>query len=144
MAGVKGMKWGVRRDSSALRAAAAARGDSADKPKSDVKSSAAKKPAGDIQDRVESSSDRYARLTADVKAGRADKMTEQDLKFVNARTEALAKVNKMAEEKPSWLKDTATKVVQQSAQRQMQTVADTLADKYIGDPIKDAIKGVTK
>lgn len=150
MAGVKGMKWGVRRSSSALRSAAAARGDKkapADKPKTDVKtttSSGAKKPAGNIQDNVESSSARYSRLTAEVKAGKASDLTEQDLKFVNARTEALAKVSKMAEEQPSWLKDTATKVVQQSAQRQMQTLADTLADKYIGDPIKTAIKGAAK
>lgn len=152
MAGVKGMKWGVRRDKSALRSAAKARGDTpANKPKADVKAasknstaSETKRPPGNIQDNVESSSDRYARLTSEVKAGRADKMTEQDLKFVNARTEALAKVQKMAEEKPSWLKETATKVVQTSAQRQMQTVADTLADKYIGDPIKVAIKGAAK
>lgn len=145
--GVKGMKWGVRRDRSTLRAAAAQRKASSSKPgdKPDEKAGSsaapAKKPPGNIQDNVESSSARYARLAGQAKAGQAGAMTEADLKFFNARTDALAKINKMNEEQPSWLKDTVTKVVQQSAQRQMQAVADGLADKYIGDPIKNALKG---
>lgn len=145
--GVKGQRWGVRRSSSALRAAAKTRGPApAKKESTDEKApassgSSVKKPAGDIQNHVESSSDRYARLESQAKAGKASDMTEQDLKFFNARTEALAKINKMNEEKPSWLRETSVKVIQQSAQRQMQTVADSLADKYIGDPIKTAIKG---
>lgn len=144
--GRKGMRWGVRRSSAELRAAGPVKGpakkESTDeKAKASSGSSGIKKPAGDIQDKVESSADRYARLESQAKSGKASDMTEQDLKFFNARTEALAKINKLTEEQPSWLRDTATKVVQQSAQRQMQTLADTLADKYIGDPIKTAIKG---
>lgn len=139
MAGVKGMHWGVRRSSSELRSAAAARGDT--KPKTDVKSAGAKKPPGDIQDKVEGSAERYARLAGQAKAGQAGVMSDQDLKFFNARTEALSKINKLNEDKPSWLKETTTKVIQQSAQRQMQGLADAVADKYIGDPLKNAIKG---
>lgn len=148
--GVKGMKWGVRRSSSELRAAAKARGDtkakkaeSAAAKKESTSSAPAKKPAGDIQDKVESSADRYARLAEQAKAGKASAMTEQDLKFFNARTEALAKINKITETQPSWLRDTTTKVIQQSAQRQMQTLSDNLADKYIGDPLKNALKDKT-
>lgn len=145
-AGVKGMRWGVRRDRAQLRAAAKARGDAPAKKAPEEKApassaSSATKPKGNIQDNVESSADRYARLESQAKAGRASEMTEQDLKFFNARTEALTKINKLTEEQPSWLRDTATKVIQQSAQRQMQGLADTLADKYVGDPIKAAIKG---
>lgn len=146
--GVPGMRWGVRRSSSALKAAAASRGGSStkkakteEKPAAGGSSSTVKKPAGNIQDHVESSSDRYARLAAQAREGRASDMTEQDLKFFNARTDALAKINKMNEQQPSWLRETTTKVIQQSAQRQMQGLADAVADKYIGDPIKQALKG---
>ncbi len=148
--GRKGMRWGVRRDRATLRAegppksSAPAKKESTEKAVTTTSSSSPAKPKGNIQDNVESSADRYSRLESQARAGKASDMTEQDLKFFNARTEALAKITKLNEEKPSWLKDTATKVVQQSAQRQMQGIADTLADKYIGDPIKDALKGATK
>lgn len=148
--GVKGQKWGIRRSSSQLRSAAKARGDapekktgSSDAKKATSPSTPANKPAGDTQDKVESSSDRYARLSAQAKAGKADAMTEQDLKFFNARTEALAKINKMNETQPSWLRETTSRVIQQSAQRQMQTLSDTLVDKYVGDPLKNALKDKT-
>lgn len=145
--GVKGQRWGIRRSSSALAAAAKTRpGAPAKKESTEGKPAASsggsvKKSSGNIQDHVESSSDRYDRLTGQAKSGRAHEMTEADLKFYNARTDALAKINKMNEEKPSWLKETTTKVVQQAAQRQMQGISDALADKYIGDPIKNALKG---
>lgn len=146
--GVKGQRWGVRRSSSALAAAARMRpGASAKKDSTEKKPAASssgtvkEKPKGNIQDHVESSTDRYDRLTGAAKAGRAHEFTEADLKFYNARTDALAKINKMNEQQPSWLKDTATKVIQQSAQRQMQGLADAVADKYIGDPLKNALKG---
>lgn len=145
--GVKGMRWGVRRERSELRAAAKARSDSpAKKETTDGKSTSSsggseKKSSGNIQDNVESSSARYDRLAGQAKSGRSSDMSEQDLKFFNARTDALNKVNKMYEENPSWLKSTSTKVLQQTAQNQMQSLADGLATKYIGDPIKTALKG---
>lgn len=87
----------------------------------------------------ESSSQRYSRLQAQAKQGKASQMSEQDLKFFNARTEALAKVNKMNESNPSWLAATSKKVLQQAAQNTMQSVADGVAKKYISGPILDGI-----
>jgi len=140
--GVKGMKWYQRRTPAEL---AKARGASAPKKEADsapakTATASAPKKTGNIQDNVESSSSRYARLDSQAKSGRASEMTEQDLKFYNARTDALAKINKMNETKPSWLRETTTTVIQSAAQRQMQMVANGLADKYIGDPIKASIK----
>lgn len=131
--GRKGMKWGVRRDRSELRTAGK-KASTSDKP-------AAAGSKGNIQDNVESSSSRYDRIAGTAKAGRAQELTEQDLKFFNARTDALAKVSKMNEVQPSWLAETSKKVIQQTAQNQMQAVADGIAKKYIGGPILDAING---
>jgi hypothetical protein len=142
--GRKGMRWGVRRDRAALRAdpvgkPSAKKESTEEKAKASSGSSAAK-PSGNIQDNVESSATRYARLSQEAKSGRANAMTEQDLKFFNARTDALAKVNKLNETDPGWLSKTTKSVIQKSAQRQMQMVSDTIADKYIGKPIADALK----
>lgn len=134
--GVKGMRWGVRRPRSVLRKEAAKRASS-------ESSTAPKKPATN-PDGSETSTARYARLAAQAKEGRGSEMSDTDLKFFNARTEALNKVNKMTEEDPGWLSKTAKKVVQQTAERQMQSVSDALADKYVGKPITDAIKGTAK
>lgn len=168
--GVKGQQWGVRRSSSQLRSAAkvnppvkrvAKKGPNGgdmkevlvnkktgqaheiNKDGSPGKVVNTTPPKNNIQDNVESSSARYDRLAAQAKEGRAKEMTEVDLKFFNARTEALSKVAKLNEVQPSWIRDTTTKVVQQSAQRQMQSIADNLADKYIGDPLKNALKDKT-
>lgn len=171
--GVKGMRWGVRRDRATLRAAAKkqeakpglisdlkviagskseaqARRNYADADKNEASVAEQKRHEAAGRNTVvvgaasgETSSARYDRLAGQAKSGRASDMTEQDLKFFNARTEALNKVAKMNQEDPSWLKSTATKVIQQTAEKQMQNVADTLANKYIGNPITDAIKGKT-
>lgn len=136
-AGVKGMKWGVRRDRGTLKAEAAKREGTAPATKAPA-------PKGNIQDNVESSSARYDRLASQAKSGKAKDMTEQDLKFFNARTDAIAKVEKMNQTDPSWLSKTSQKVIQSAAEKQMQSVADALANKYIGDPITAAIKGAAK
>lgn len=146
--GVKGQRWGVSRSSAALRAAAKVNPPAKQAAKKTEAKPAApdtsKKPANNIQDHVESSSARYDRLSSQAKAGKASDMTEADLKFFNARTEALSKVAKLNETQPGWLRETTVKVLQQSAQRQMQSIADTVADKYVGDVLKAAIKGTTK
>ncbi len=170
-AGVKGMKWGVRRDRATLRAAAKkqeakpglisdlkviagskseaqARRNYADADKNEASVAEQKRHEAAGRNTVvvgaasgETSSARYDRLAGQAKSGRASDMTEQDLKFFNARTEALNKVAKMNEVQPTWLAATTKKVIQQTAQNQMQSLADGLANKYIGDPIKDALKG---
>ena len=142
--GVKGMKWGIRRSSAQLSSAPAAApsggssSSAAPKPRIEAKASGGSSPAkGHIQDHVESSSTRYARLAAQAKQGKASSMTEQDLKFFNARTEALAKINKLNESQPSWLSATSKKVLQQTAQNQLQSISDGIANKYISGPILD-------
>jgi hypothetical protein len=126
--GVKGMKWGVRRSSAQLKVAAAKRGESSS-------TSSSSKPSGE-----ESSTARYNRLRAQAKAGGGSQMSDADLKFFNARTEALAKVNKLNETNPGWLKTTTKNVLQQAAQRQMQSIADGIANKYISGPVIEALK----
>lgn len=132
--GVVGMRWGVRRSRATLRTEAAKRSQAAP----------VKKPETN-PDGSETSASRYSRLAAQAKAGGASSMSDTDLKFFNARTEALSKINKLNERQPGWLQDTAKKVLQQTAQNQMQGLSDALANKYIGGPIKDAVgQHVTK
>jgi hypothetical protein len=125
--GVKGMKWGQRRSSSQLRAAAAKRAATPD-------SAASKPPVG-----PESAATRYARLQNVAKSGGASQLSDEDLRFFNARTEAIAKVQKMNQVNPGWLSTTSKTVLQKAAQRQMQEIADAVANKYISGPIVDNI-----
>lgn len=155
--GIKGQRWGIRRPDSAIKAAIAKRAAKGE-PVTPTKKAAAvlegKKPSesgskpaeGESKPAVaaESSQARYSRLQAQAKAGKASEMSDTDLKFFNARTEALSKVAKLNETKPGWLAETAKGVLQTAARRQLQTVADATADKYIGDKIKDALKDNTK
>lgn len=140
--GVKGMKWGVRRSRTDRKLArhktATEIVDRVGKIVADNKPSSAK-PHGNIQDHVESSAARYDRLKAQAKSGDAKSMTDQDLKFFNARTEALAKINKMNEAQAGWLSTTTKKVVQTAAQKAMQDIANGITDKYVSAPI---LKGV--
>jgi hypothetical protein len=159
--GVKGMRWGVRRGKAALRVAAAKRlgGDKAkvtDKhpPKKHVplqvtlakkvggdEAKVVAKPESNIQDHVESSPARYARLAAQARAGQARQMSEQDLKFFNARTDALAKVAKMNEVKPGWLNETVKAVGKTTFQQGLQAVATGVATKYVSGPALEALTG---
>lgn len=131
--GVPGMKWGQRRSSAQLRAAAAKRAAE------DPSSKSPEKPSG-----TESSSARYARLAAAAKAGGGSQMDDADLKFFNARTDALSKVNKLNQSDPGWLKSTTKTVLQASAKKAMQEVADAVTGKYITVPITDAIGKAAK
>lgn len=126
--GVKGMKWGVRRDRKTLKQEAAKRSSSTPE----------KKPTTN-PDGSETSAARYTRLAAQAKAGKASDLSDADLKFFNARTEAISKINKLNETKPGWLAETSKSVLQTTAKNQMQGLSDALANKYIGGPIKEAI-----
>lgn len=132
--GVPGMKWGQRRTSAQLRTAAAQRETA---PGNGSSSGSASKPASGS----ETSAARYARLKTEAKAGLGSNMSDEDLKFLNARTEALAKVNKLNESKPGWLSETSKKVMLKTAEKSMQSVSDTLAKKYLVDPITTSIIG---
>lgn len=133
--GVRGMKWGVRRSSSQLQTAAAQRSSSpATKSGSDAPDHLSKSSGGS-----ESSAARYARLAAEAKSGKGKQMSDEDLKFFNARTEALKKVEKLNESNPGWLKSTSKKVIQSAAEKQMQTLADGLANKFISERLLSEI-----
>lgn len=126
--GVVGMKWGQRRSSSQLKAAAKARAQT------DHVQKAASKPAG-----PETSAARYSRLKAAAAAGQGKNMSDEDLKFFNARTEALKKVDALNKTNPGWLSKTSKKVIQSTAEKQLQAISDAIANKYISGPIVDNI-----
>lgn len=132
--GIKGMRWGIRRTDSQIAKDTQKRASAGEPVTNTQKAKAATTPSGD-----ESASSRYARLTSEAKGGGAKNWSEQDLKFYNARTEALTKVDKMFSQNPSWLQATSKKVLQQAAQNTMQSVADGVAKKYITTPILDSI-----
>lgn len=129
--GVKGMRWGIRRDPAALKAAKAKPAESSGEKNAGIKAATGEETSGA----------RYARLAAQAKSSGAESLSDADIKFFNARTDAVAKVNKMNEVKPGWLKTTTKTVLQQSAQKQMQALADGIAAKYISTPVLDALKG---
>ena len=146
--GIKGMRWGIRRNDRQIVADQSKRQAKGEEVTKTAKSAAAapsasgsQKPAqkGNIQDNVESSQSRYARLASQANSGRASEMSEQDLKFFNARTEALAKINKMNERDPGWLSKTTKTVLQSTAQKTMQDISNGVANKYITSPVLDAI-----
>jgi len=148
--GVKGMKWGVRRSSAQLKVAAAKRGEgeastksSEKKPESTSSSSSSSSSTSSTHSTtstVETSQARYSRLAAQAKAGKAHEMSEADLKFFNARTEALAKVGKMYSKDENWLAKTSKEVLRNTAKNSMQAVATAVAQKYIDDRIVGSIK----
>lgn len=156
--GIKGMHWGIRRSRASLRESKAAH--PTDPKKILVKDSKTgeaheaprtKSAPPPVEPRKvvgaasgETSSARYARLEAQAKAGRADEMDEQDLKFFNARTEALAKINKLNQKDPGWLSSTSKKVLQKTAERQMQNVSDAIANKYVSGPIIESLGKAAK
>mgnify|MGYP000868613394 CR=1 FL=1 len=86
----------------------------------------------------ESSGDRYARLVSQAKSSGSHSLSDQDLKFVNARTEAMAKLDKLYETKPNWLAEAAKKATQQAVQNTLNSVANGIAQKYVSGPILDS------
>lgn len=125
--GVLGMKWGRRRTDAQLRVAAKERA---------LASATTTTASGG----TETAANRYARLKQEASSGRGNLMSEEDLKFFNARTEALQKVEKLNKTNPGWLSKTSKKVLQNTAEKQMQAIADSIANKYIAGPITSALK----
>lgn len=128
--GVLGMKWGRRRTDAQIANDTLKRKATGEEVTPTQKAKAVVK--GD-----ETPASRYARLEVAAKSGGARSMSEEDLKFFNARTEALSKVNKLNQTNPSWLQATSKKVLQQAAQTAMQDVANGVTKKYITTPILD-------
>ena len=152
--GVKGMHWGIIRDRATLRASK--KPHPTDPNKILVKDSktgqtheaprtkSAPPPAAAPHKVVgaasgETSQARYNRLAEQAKAGRANEFDEQDLKFFNARTEALAKINNLNQQDPGWLSSTTKKVLQTSAERALQNISNSVTDKYLSGPVIEAL-----
>lgn len=152
--GIKGMHWGIRRNRATLRESKAAH--PTDPKKILVKDSKTGQvheaprtksapPPAEPAHKVfgaasgETSQARYARLQEQAKAGKASEFDEQDLKFFNARTEALAKINKLNQQDPGWLSTTTKKVLQTSAERAMQNISNSVTDKYLSGPVIEAL-----
>lgn len=128
--GIRGMKWGRRRTDAQIAKDVVNRKAAGEEITPTQKAKAVVK--GD-----ETPAARYARLEVSAKSGSARNMSEDDLKFFNARTEALSKINKLNQTNPSWLQATSKKVLQQAAQTAMQDVANGVTKKYITTPILD-------
>lgn len=148
--GVMGMRWGRRRSDAQIKADTSKRAASGEKvtPTAKAKTVLADKPAADkapdsapTSSGPETSQARYARIQAISKNGGASGLDDADLKFFNARTEAIAKINKLNQDKPGWLSETTKKVLQTAGQNAMQSVADTVLKKYGTGPLTDAITG---
>lgn len=147
--GIQGMRWGHRRNDRQIAADTQKRAAKGEAVTQTAKAAAVtgSKPshAEGHSKSSETSVDRYARLAQEAKSGRGNKMSDEDLKFFNARTEALKKVDALNKTDPGWLSKTSKKVLQSAAEKQMQAIADSIANKYISGPIVDTVgKHVTK
>jgi hypothetical protein len=156
--GIKGQKWGVVRSSKELAKGLIKRKKAGEEITPTKKAEkvlakepeATKKPAetssqpAKIPGIQEPAPERYARLQTEAKDGKASDWNEADLKFFNARTEALSKVAKLNETQPGWLSTTAKTVLKSAAQRQMQAVTNSVADKYISEKISASLKNDDK
>lgn len=123
--GVPGMKWGIRKSGSTGSSKNAG-------PKAPPKAAPANETHGQ----------RYDRLRSQIKTHGSNSLSQEDLNFVNARTEAIAKINKMNVASPGWLSDTSKVVMQETTKTLMKDIAGAAVKEYIAKPIiKSAIKG---
>lgn len=161
--GVKGMKWGVRRSKAQLDKSKDI--DTPDDPSHRPGGSGYRDDGTPYQthyrkdgtgykkyadgkrieldapksDGPETSAQRYTRLRETAKSGKASGLSDEDLKWFNARTEALSKINKLNATNPGWLKKTLDEVTKNVAKQQIETVAKALANKHISDPLVEKI-----
>lgn len=131
--GIKGMKWGIRRSPEQLAADSGNSGDGESSKKTSTT------PSG-----PETSRERYSRLRAQAAKNGPSSLEDEDLKFINNRTEALSKVAKLNQQKPGWLSETGKKVLQNTAKNSMAQVAEALAQKHVSGPIVENITGAQK
>ena len=143
--GVKGMKWGIRKD----RGKGGDGGGSGEGKTSQTKGDQPGGKGGGKQQSTEksnpglkaltgeeTSSARYARLQTEAKSGLQTNWTDQDLKFFNARTEAIGKINKMYQKEPNWLVETLKDTAKQQAKNAL--------NQYVGNVTQNYIKELTK
>lgn len=155
--GVKGMKWGVRKSETRLpprshdgggdgkkngtrlpprsHEGGGKKGETRLPPRSHEIKTAEK---GGVKG-TELSAERYNRLREQAKLGKVHLMSDDDLKFFNARTEAMAKINKLNQSDPGWLSKTTKNVLQNTAQKVMSDISQNVANKYVTIPVTEAI-----
>lgn len=120
--GIKGMKWGIRKSDTSSG--------------SSSKSSASKPiPKASAN---ENSAQKYDRLRAQIKTHGPNSLEPDELNFVNARTEAIAKINKMNIASPGWLTDTSKVILQETTKTLMKDLAVKAGKEFI---VKPLIKG---
>lgn len=147
--GVKGQKWGIRRPRGPGGTVAKSGGSSTAKPAADhvgkAKTSAAlvKATVKDAVKGPESSIDRYNRLKSEVSKSGANKLNDDDLKFLNARAEAISKANKAFNQQGSWLEKTVKSAIDNALQTQAKNAANLVAQKHIGDRLARRINPPT-
>jgi hypothetical protein len=116
--GVKGMKWGIRKsDTSGGSSSGGSKG------------SPPKAPAN------EGHAEKYDRLRAQIKTHGPNSLSPEELNFVNARTEAIAKINKMNVASPGWLSDTSKVVLQETTKTLMKDLAVRATKEFIVKPL---------
>jgi hypothetical protein len=131
--GVKGMKWGVRKPrgsasgTGGIKAALGRKSKTPEKP--------APKPSG-----PETSSQKYDRLLAQSKAKGANSLHDEELRFVTQRADAIAKINKLHQQNPNFVKDAVKQALKNAAKREMQNIAAGIAKKYISDELLGSTK----
>lgn len=153
--GVKGMKWGVRKaekaQSQADRQAAYMNRKpgnqtgankrklgrlqaEADRRNRNVvkKSDKAAVKLGEIpnsQKGPESTADRYDRLLTKAKSQGANTFTDEELKFVSKRGEAINKVNRLNEKKPGWIRELTQQTIKEQTKKKMNSTIDAKVNK---------------
>jgi hypothetical protein len=142
------MKWGVRKPTGAAPKAAQT-------GKLETKVAGAKEVASEVKIQAkphvlaaqvksavnhESGIDKYNRLKAEVKKGNANKLDDDDLKFLNSRADAIAKANKAFNQQGSWLQKTVQTAVDNALQTQAKKAANLVAEKYIGAKLEKKLK----
>jgi hypothetical protein len=123
--GVKGMKWGIR--NGVGQAAAKAGKPELSKPVSG-----------------ESSQQRYERLQQDVKHHGAKALSDADLKFMNARADAIKKVEALNAQNKNWVADATKKALKNTVNQELAKIAAGVAAAYISGPIVSAAKSAVK
>lgn len=111
--GIKGMKWGIRRNRQQIDSAAKA-------PKK--------------HDGPESHGQKYERLRAEIKKNGPNALSTEDLNFVNARADALNRVAKLESNK-NWLADTSKQVLQETGKKLMKDLTQQAVKQFIVKPL---------
>lgn len=129
--GVKGMKWGVRRSNSGGRltstpAAAKAHAEGRVHTKTETA------PHSGAQ---ESSIAQYNRLKKQVAKKGASSLSDEELRFLNSRAEAISKANKTFHNQNSWLSKNVKSSLDAAASKLMKDVVQAAVTKHAATPL---------